>query len=407
MQHAVGLDKQQKCKTLVVGLGKTGLSCARFLVEQGSPVAVTDSREHPPGLAELRETLPNVAVFLGGFDELAFSSAEQIVVSPGVSIKEPLIAAAAARGIPVIGDIELFVQHAKAPIVAITGSNGKSTVTTLVGELLQCAGYKVAVGGNLGTPALTLLADDCDVYVMELSSFQLETTFSMNAAAAVVLNISPDHLDRYESMAAYAAAKMTVYRGDGVVVINRDEPLTAHWLTASRQWRSFGLSQPQQPEEFGIGEYAGQTWLMRGTTPLLPEEALTLRGRHNVANVLAALALLDALGVVAERVLERVKSFQPLQHRMQRVAEQGGVCWYNDSKGTNVGATTAALAGVPGSVVLIAGGIGKGADFTPLRQVVAAKARAVVLIGQDAKLLAEVLAGTAPLVYATTMGEAV
>jgi UDP-N-acetylmuramoylalanine--D-glutamate ligase len=395
---------------LIVGLGKTGLSVARFLTRRGLVFAVADSRMEPPGLAELRAECPQAAVHLGPFEAELFVGFRTLVVSPGIAVAEPAIRAAAAAGAEIIGDIELFARHVKTPVIAITGSNGKSTVTTLVGELLAAAGRKVRVGGNLGTPALDLLAgsNDVEFYVLELSSFQLETTSSLKAAAAVVLNVSEDHMDRYPDLAAYAEAKGRVYQGAAVAVVNRDDGWSLRLAHASEPARtvSFGLDAPVVGQ-WGMVERDGQIWLAQGDRPLVCERELTLRGRHNMANALAALALVEAVGVDPAAVLDALRRFAGLPHRSQFVGHFHGLDWVNDSKGTNVGATAAALAGQTVPVVLIAGGLGKGQDFAVLRPLLAEKARGVVLIGQDADLIAQAWAGAAPIVRAADMGEAV
>ncbi|MBK1699678.1 UDP-N-acetylmuramoyl-L-alanine--D-glutamate ligase [Thiococcus pfennigii] len=398
-------------RTLVVGLGKTGLSCARFLHAQGVQVAVTDSREHPPGLAALRAELPDVALFLGGFSPKVFAAAERLVVSPGVPGDLPEIRAAAARGVPVIGDIELFAQAARAPIVAITGSNGKSTVTTLLGLMASQAGWRTAMGGNLGEPALDLLDAATELYILELSSFQLETTASLRPRVAAVLNVSPDHLDRYPDLAAYAAAKERIFAGAEAAVVNLDDPIVAAMATGSAVRHGFTLGVPGEGA-FGLREQAGEDWLCQGMRPWLRVGELRIPGRHNQANALAALAIGAAAGLPREAMVAALRLFQGLAHRSELVAEQGGVRWYDDSKGTNPGATVAALDGLapPGSghrVVLIAGGDGKGADFAPLAPVAARTARAVVLIGRDAPQIATVLDGLVPIYRAGDMDEAV
>ena len=404
-----GLSSQ--VKTLVVGLGKTGLSCARFLARRGVPVAITDSRNEPPALDMLKQEMPNLALFLGGFSAGVFEAAERMVVSPGVSVKEPLLRAAAARGVEIIGDIELFAREAAAPIIAITGSNGKSTVTTLVGAMAQQAGIKVAVGGNLGEPALDLLNDDVDLYVLELSSFQLETTQSLYTVAATVLNVSPDHLDRYDDLAEYAATKAKVYRGAEIGVINRDDPLVTEMAGQAAQEVGFTLGEPAQGD-YGIRQEAGESWLCHGRQRLLKAAELKMVGRHNLANALAALALGEAIGLPQHSMLETLRSFPGLPHRSQYLGNRRGLDWYNDSKGTNPGATISALRGLhqPESesrTVLIAGGVAKGADFCELAEVVEQTARAIVLIGQDAPLIEEALSGTVPIVAAADMDEAV
>ncbi|HEX9802495.1 MAG TPA: UDP-N-acetylmuramoyl-L-alanine--D-glutamate ligase [Gammaproteobacteria bacterium] len=398
-----------ECHTLVVGLGQTGLACARFLAAQGESFAVADSRSNPPGIEELRRELPQVPVYLGPFDSGLFASAARLVLSPGVAPQEPAIAAAAAQGSEVLGDIELFARHAAAPVVAITGSNGKSTVTALLGEMAAAAGVKALVGGNIGTPVLELLAQPApELYVLELSSFQLEVTSSLNCRAAVVLNVSEDHLDRHGDIASYAAIKGRIYRGDGVMVINADDPVVAAMAEPGREVVRFSLAAPRSGVDFGLCERDGRPWLAKGERLLMPAAEVRIPGRHNLANALAALALGEACGLPLAPMLQTLRQFPGLPHRCQWVAEVGGVNYYEDSKGTNVGATLAAIEGMPGEkVVLIAGGQGKGQDFTPLRHAVASRARAVVLIGEDAPLLRQALERSAAISHAFTMEEAV
>jgi len=395
-------------RTLVVGLGKTGLSVARFLSRRGVPVAIVDSRETPPGLESLRAELPDdVALFLGGFKAEAFERAEQVIVSPGVSIKEPQIVAAAARGIPVIGDVELFAQLATAPVVAITGSNGKSTVTTLLNAMAQSAGKEVRMGANIGTPALDLIADrEPDLYVLELSSFQLETTRSLRPAAAVVLNLSADHMDRYADLDAYANAKRSIYRNATVQVVNADDPLVARMAYPDKPQIRYTMGRPTAGE-YGLCDYQGASWLARGEEPIMPVSGIRMDGRHNVMNTLAALALGEAAGLPRDAMIEAINEFRGLPHRMQLVANTAGVRWYNDSKGTNVGATLAAIDSAEGRVVLIAGGDAKGADLSPLGSAMREKGRGAVLIGRDAPRLREVLQSIVPLEQAADMQEAV
>jgi len=401
--------------TVVVGLGKSGLSAARALAALGASVAVTDSRRDPPGLAALRAEFPELPCHLGGFDPALLAKAARLLVSPGVAVATPAIAQAAARGIPVWGDIELLVRLARTPIAAITGSNGKSTVTTLLGEMARLAGLRAAVGGNLGTPALELWsaeqqnpdpAKPLDVYVLELSSFQLETTHSLNARVATVLNISPDHMDRYATLDHYIAAKRRIFRGDGTMVINGDDPAVAAMVEPGRQVLRFSLSPPGEGQ-FGLRQHAGETWLARGAEPWIAAAELQISGDHNLANALAALAMGQALGLRREGMLAALREFTGLAHRTTLVLERDGVRWFDDSKGTNVGATVAAVRGLPGRVVLIAGGDGKGQDFAPLRAALTDKARAVVLIGRDAPLIAAALGESAPVWRAADMEQAV
>jgi UDP-N-acetylmuramoylalanine--D-glutamate ligase len=398
-------------RILIVGLGATGLSCARFLAAQGArDLAVTDSRDQPPGLPELQTELPDVAVFSGGFEPAAFARAELLVVSPGVSVQSPLIVEARARGAEIIGDIELFARFATAPVLAITGSNGKSTVTCLLAAMAQHSGVKTALGGNIGTPALDLLDPQVELYVLELSSFQLETTSSLAPEAAALLNISEDHMDRYASLADYTAAKTRIYHGSGTLVVNRDDPrvrATLDLIPRGRPVIGFGLDTQAGPD-FGLCQRDGVSWLCRGSEPLLPVTELKITGRHNLANALAALALGHAAGLRLPAMLDALREFPGLPHRCQWVAERAGVTFINDSKATNVGAALAAIDGLEADrLVLIAGGQGKGQDFRPLRTAIAVRCRAVILIGEDADQLAAALDGSAPLCRATSLADAV
>ncbi|MCP5419253.1 MAG: UDP-N-acetylmuramoyl-L-alanine--D-glutamate ligase [Gammaproteobacteria bacterium] len=394
--------------TLVVGLGRSGMSAVRTLVALGAEVEVSDSRTEPPELPNLLREFPELSCHLGGFRPEAFARAARLVVSPGVAVRTPVIAAAQARGTPIWGDIELFVRLAKAPVAAITGSNGKSTVTTLLGNMIEQAGIPVAVGGNLGTPALDLLRmrPTPALYVLELSSFQLETTHSLDAQAATVLNISADHMDRYVDLASYAQAKQRVFRGSGWQIINADDRRVNAMVDASRPIYRFTLNTPG-PEEFGLRRRAdGAGFLAFGDEDWLAVEELRIRGAHNWANALAALALGRALDVPRAASLDALRSFSGLPHRTEWVRERQGVHWFNDSKGTNVGSTLAAVQGLPGPLILIAGGDGKGQDFAPLGPALADKVRDLVLIGRDAPLIAAV-AGNVPTHRAADMEQAV
>lgn len=406
----MGKQATQVDRTLIVGLGKTGLSCARYLSRQGVPLAVTDSRQNPPEREALQRQFPDLALFVGGFQPEVFEAADHLVVSPGIPLSEPLIQAAKTRGAEILGDIELFARAAQAPVVAITGSNGKSTVTTLLGEMARMAGLKVAVGGNLGEPALDLLDDAVELYVLELSSFQLESTWSLQPAASVVLNISADHMDRYADIESYAAVKAGIYEHARSAIVNRDDPMVAVMGGKASQTIGFTLAEPED-EDFGLLAHRGATWLARGTTPLLEVNELRIKGRHNLANTLAALALGSALELPMNAMLTALRTFAGLPHRTQWVADKQGLQWYNDSKGTNVGATIAALRGLHGDddsrTLLIAGGECKGADFTELASVAEATTRAVILIGRDAPLLAAALQGSCRLVHAVSLEDAV
>jgi len=398
---------------VVVGLGKTGLSCVRFLKSRGYPVAVNDTRENPPGLAELQAEFPEVAVSLGRLDESLLLQAREIVVSPGVSIKEPeLLSARLNAGIAVVGDIDVFCREVSAPIVAITGSNAKSTVTTLVGLMAQSAGIDTGVGGNLGTPVLDMLREkgEQSLYVLELSSFQLETTHALKAAVAVVLNISEDHMDRYASMQDYHQAKHRIFRNCQRYVINRDDALTVPLIEDSLPKTSFGLNAPDL-NQFGVLVEAGEKYLARGREKLMPVREMKIRGDHNVANVLAALALGEAVNLPMAVMLQTVREFAGLPHRCELVAERAGVAWYNDSKGTNVGSTLAAINGlgaaITGKLILIAGGVGKGQDFSPLSAPLVKYAKALVLIGEDGPKIGAAVAGSVEKLTAATLREAV
>lgn len=391
--------------TVVVGLGKTGLACARFLHAQGAAVAVTDSRAAPPELAAVRSELPNVPLALGGFAADLLTRAERIVVSPGVSLAEPVLLAAAERGVPLLSEIELFASVVQAPVVAITGSNGKSTVTTLLQAMAERSGKRVAAGGNLGVPALDLLDPAVELYLLELSSFQLETTHSLTPAVAAVLNISPDHMDRHGSLTAYAAAKARIFKRAEQCVVNADDPAVMA-MQATGSQISFSI-QPQATADWRLAEQDGALYLQRGEVAVLAVRDLRLAGRHNMANALAALALGEAIGLPLASMLDALQEFNGLPHRTEWIGESSGVVWYNDSKGTNIGATMAAVTGLDRPLVLIAGGQGKGQDFSVLAPLLTNKARAMVLIGQDAELIERAVGPVLPIMYAADMDAAV
>ena len=404
-------DSREACAprtALVVGLGKTGLSCVEHLSAKGIAVSVVDSRATPPALDALRKRYPGTKVRCGAFDPESFEGAELIVASPGVSLREAPIAAAAARGTPVIGDIELFACAVDAPVIAVTGSNGKSTVVSMVGDMARRSGRAVQIGANLGEPALSLLGRGAELYVLELSSFQLERTFSLRPATAVVLNVAADHMDRYCSIEEYADAKRRIYDGASVAVVNLSDPRARSMVAPRRRRIAFSMDEPGEGE-FGVSGSGDDAWLAFGKERLMRAGRLPLAGRHNVANALAALALGYSVDLPLPAMLEALRVFRGLAHRCELVAERGGVRWYNDSKATNVGATLAAIEGFgpEEGLVLIAGGEGKGADFSLLRPAVAAHVRAVVLFGRDAPLLADALQGAAPLHRAANLDEAV
>lgn len=391
--------REKTGRVLVVGLGTSGASAIRYLTAKNASIVATDSRTAPAKIEALRTEFPQVEFRTGGFSAPdPLSQFEQAILSPGVSPEEPFVRQLVTAGIELIGDIELFARALSlsltSPVLAITGSNGKSTVTTLIGEMARRAGLRVAVGGNLGTPALDLLADDIQLYVLELSSFQLETTHSLKPAAAVWLNFSADHLDRHGTLEAYAAAKTRVFAGAGQAVVNRqDATVMRH---APERAISFGLDAPAAGH-YGLIERDGARWLACGDQALLPLADLRIQGLHNAANALAALAVATLAGVPRQAAVDALREFPGLPHRCEWVAEAGGVVWINDSKGTNVGATLAALEGLPAPIVWLGGGQGKGQDFSPLRQLLSRKGRAALLFGDAALKLQHALTGALPV----------
>ncbi len=402
----------------IVGLGVTGLSVARYLMQQQQRIVLLDSRDQPPHLVKVMEEFPDVLVVTGSLvneeaQEILLSATE-IIVSPGLSIADPAFTRPLAAGVPVIGDIALFARDCKKSIIAITGSNAKSTVTTLVAAMLMAAGVRAIAGGNLGVPALDLLrqdqAVDCyDVFVLELSSFQLETTPRLGAKVACVLNVSADHMDRYDSIQSYHAAKQRIYFGAETAVYNRADVLTAPPIANGVSYLTFGAT-PADKNALGIENVAGVPHVFFEFKALLPVKEIRMVGAHNVENALAALAIGIAFGADIDPMLEVLKTFVGLPHRCQWVAEVGGVNFYNDSKGTNVGATLAALNGLSDpehKLVLIAGGVGKGADFSLLVPAVKENVRALVLLGRDAQLIAKALRNSTEIAFASDMREAV
>jgi UDP-N-acetylmuramoylalanine--D-glutamate ligase len=412
-------------RVLVLGLGETGLSMARWLSRERADVRVADTRAAPPGLEQLRHALPAVAAECGNFTDRIFAGIDLVAISPGVPISDPAVRRASARGVPVVGDIELFAQaqpgDPRPRILAITGTNGKSTVTALAGAMCAAAGLDCEVAGNISPAALDALRHrretgrDPEAWVLELSSFQLETTATLDVSAAAMLNMSEDHLDRYASIQEYAAAKARIFRGSGVQVLNRDDRWSSSMALPGRRTITFGLGVPGSPGDFGLLERGGKLWLAQGSTALLAVTEMQLAGLHNAANALAALALCSAVGLPFAPLLEALSRFRGLPHRVELVGVKRGVRFYDDSKGTNVGSTVAALTGLSGTahgkgakVVLIAGGEGKAQDFSPLKPAVKNAARAVVLIGRDAPCIERALEGSGvPVRLAGTMDEAV
>jgi UDP-N-acetylmuramoylalanine--D-glutamate ligase len=391
---------------VIAGLGATGLSCARYLHGHGWRIAVTDTRAAPPQLAALQALYAGIPVRVGQLDAALLEGAFCVVVSPGLPLEGPFFDEAQRRGLAIVGDIELFARAAAAPVVGVTGTNGKSTVTTLITRMAQRAGLRVRAGGNLGPPALDLLTEGTELYVLELSSYQLETTSSLHCRAATVLNVTADHLDRYASIADYAAAKARIFARCDTAVINLDDPLVLAMPRAASSTLSFSL-RASVGATYALSLQAGEWWLTRGATPLLRAQELRIRGAHNAANALAALALGEALELPLGVMVEELRSFAGLPHRSQWIADVHGVPYIDDSKGTNVGATLAAVAGMPGPLVLIAGGDGKNQDFTPLAAAFRGKVRHAVLIGRDAARIAAVLEGVCPLERCATLEQAV
>ena len=404
---------------LVLGLGQTGLSMLRWLSAQGARLRIADSRSEPPGLAEAGQYVAVGQIYCGAFGDAMFDGIDLIAISPGIPLADPFVQRAAARGIPVIGDIELFAWHLEASglrsntrVLAITGSNGKTTVTSMVEHLCKAAGKDAVAAGNISPAVLDVVMErgenQPEIWVLELSSFQLETTATLNADVATVLNVSEDHLDRYTGIKEYTTAKTRVFEGYGVQVLNRNEPRSMGMARARKKIITFGLNLPSGANDFGIEHAENEIWLVQGSERLLKVSELQIAGMHNVANALAALALCRAIDLPMPALLEALRSFRGLPHRVERVAEIDGVVYYDDSKGTNVGATVAALEGLGRKVVLLAGGEGKGQAFAPLKQAVMRHARAVVLIGRDAPLIASALEGCGvPLLYAKNMSDAV
>ncbi|MEO9348209.1 UDP-N-acetylmuramoyl-L-alanine--D-glutamate ligase [Acinetobacter radioresistens] len=396
---------------VVAGLGISGVSAVNFLHERGYQVAVTDSRTHPPG----HDQIPaGIQTSFGQLDTELLLQAEEIILSPGLAPQLPEIQQATAKGIPVVGDIQLLRRATEVPIVAITGSNAKSTVTTLIGLMAKEAGKKVAVGGNLGRPALDLLKDQPELIILELSSFQLETTSLLNAEVAVVLNMSEDHLDRHGDMLGYHAAKHRIFQGVKKVVFNRDDALSRPLVPDVVPVQSFGLNAPDMNQYGVLRDTDGTLWLARGRERLLNSTEMYIQGTHNIANALACLALGEAIGLPLNSMLETLKSFKGLAHRCEYVDTVNNVRYYNDSKGTNIGATLAAIEGLgaaiaprKGKVVVILGGQGKGQDFKALRAAVQQYVKTVVLIGEDALKIEQSIKGSTEILKVATLQEAV
>ena len=392
----------------VFGMGVTGVSLARHLIAGGARVRCVDTRAEPAGRHSLAALNDHIDWRCGELDAAVLLDCDSIAVSPGVPLDHPALRAAAQRHIPLVGDIELFARRARAPSVGITGSNGKSTVTTLVWQILEAAGFAVRAGGNLGTPALDLLgAPEPDYYVLELSSFQLDLTLQLDAAVACVLNVSPDHLDRHGTLAHYAAAKARILPGARDIVLNADDPVVAAMAPTGAAVRWFG--EARENAHYHLAQREGERWLCCGDEALMPAHAIGIAGFHNEMNALAAFAITDALGVPRDAQCAALTAFEGLPHRCRRVGMRDGVEWFDDSKATNIGAAAAAISGLlrHRAGVLIAGGQGKGADFRELRPAIAGRVHTLVLLGEDAALLEQALGDLARVERATTMPEAV
>ncbi len=386
-------------RVLVVGLGESGLAMAKWLHRQGALVRVADSRDNPPNVDALQRVAPGAELIAGPFTSAPFASADLVALSPGVAKATPVIAAVNQK---IVSEIELFAAGVReqvpgSKIVAITGSNGKTTTTALTAHLLNGAGVPAIACGNISPSALDALMDAQDagalpkVWVVELSSFQLETTHHLNAAAATVLNVSEDHLDRYDgSLANYAAAKSRVFQGKGVMVLNRDDDWSMANGRCGRTMVTFGLNAAPRGVDYGFADGV----ICRGKEKLVALADLKLSGLHNAANAMAALALCEAIGVEPTRLIEPLKSFSGLPHRVETVAEIDGVLYVDDSKGTNVGATLAAIEGMGCKVAIVLGGDGKGQDFSPLKPALEKHGRAVALIGRDAAAIGMALEGS-------------
>lgn len=389
-------------------MGVTGVSVARYLQRIGAGFDWYDSRVNPPGFSDLVESFPDVQMTAGNMSGWDLSSYAEIVVSPGISLAEPALQHASEAQSQLIGDIQLFAREAEAPVAAITGSNGKSTVTQMVGEMALAQGLNTGIGGNLGTPALDLLDDDRQLYVLELSSFQLETLDNLYAEVACILNVTQDHLDRYDSLNQYHAAKQRIYRGAKKLIFNRDDLLTQPMANSVQQVVSFGLDEPDLGHYGLVGE-GESSWLVRGREKLLSVSELALEGRHNWSNALAAYAIAESLGINEEAIRQVLTQFAGLPHRCREIADFQGIRWIDDSKATNVGACIAAIEGLAANrnIVLIAGGEGKGQDFAPLATAISTHVHGLVLIGEAANQIAHIVPQEVHPVFAVSLEAAV
>ena len=397
-------------RTAILGMGATGLSVARFLSSIGISFVFIDSRNEPPNLDQVRSEYPHIKIALGPFDKDFLTTFDRLIVSPGISLGEPALLVAKEEGVELIGDLELFLEYAQAPVIGITGSNGKSTVTALLGQMAIDSEFNVGIGGNLGTPMLDLLDQNRQLYVLELSSFQLELLGNSRGAIVALLNVSSDHLDRYPGLQEYHAAKHRIFRGASKVVINREDQLTRPLISTQIQMTTFGLNQPDLGD-FGILEGLDEGYLAYGIERLMLIRELALKGTHNIANALAALALGYCADLPMQTMLETLKTFKGLPHRCQNIAEADGVVFIDDSKATNLGATVAALKGLGSkqskNLILIAGGQAKGQDFTDLKEWITRYVRHTVLLGEDSADIEQILGPNDSFVVVDSMQSAV
>jgi len=406
LMNLIQTDKRR----LIVGLGITGISCIRHFLRLGLSFSVLDTREQPPEIEAVLKEFPNVDIRFGDGHSEWVDGANEIYVSPGISKGDPLFATAIARGALITGDIDLFANDVTAPVIAISGSNAKSTVTTLVGEMAKCANINAGVGGNLGEPALNLLSPSREAYVLELSSFQLERCSDLQPKVACLLNVSADHMDRHQTMMIYHQAKQRVYRGAKHVVFNRHDHLTTPLRTVDVSIKSFGLDIPDLGQ-FGVKEIQGQRHLVKGFESLMPVSDIPLMGDHHILNTLAALAIGDAAGFPLTAMQTAIKQFKGLPHRCEWVGDVNGVRYINDSKATNVGATVAALKGlsssVSGNIVLIAGGQTKGANFSALISALKPLSCKLILLGEGADTIAALASDQHEIFRVVTLEQAV
>jgi UDP-N-acetylmuramoylalanine--D-glutamate ligase len=397
-------------KTAILGMGATGVSVASFLASRDMPFDFSDSRNEPPNIDLIKANHPQAEVSLGAFDADYLCRYDRLIVSPGISLDEPALVKAKAQGVELLGDFELFLEQAQAPVIAITGSNGKSTVTALLGKMAEDSGISVGIGGNIGTPMLDLLDESHTLYVIEVSSFQLELLNDARGAISCLLNISPDHLDRYKNLQQYHSAKHRIFRGASKVVINREDVLTRPLISTQIPMISFGLNQPDLGS-FGILEGIKNGYLSYGIERLMRVDQVALKGSHNIANTLAALALGYSVDLPMQGMLDTLKTFKGLPHRCQTIAEVNSVSFINDSKATNVGATIAAIKGLGNrdskNIILIAGGQAKGQEFSALASEIAASVKLTILIGENAEQFASILQDSSEYQYSDSLDGAV